>query len=339
MDLRQELLNLPKVELHRHLEGSLRLNTIKQIAKKYNINLPTYKTDRLKPLALVLKQMNTLKEVLDKFEIARSCFVNKEAIEELTYTVCIDASRENIKLLELRYSPDYIATPIGYKFDVIMESILNGVKRAEKESDITVGIIIICTRDLGIESARRTLDFALSCKDEIIGVDLAGDEAAYPPDIFAKYFKSVKDKGLKVTVHSGEVSGPENILTSLNYLGATRIGHGVQIVHNSDIMEKVIELNIPLELCPTSNYITKAVNKLEEHPLKFLYDRGVKVTINSDDPGIFGIDLTNEYLVCIDKLGFSINEIKQTILNSLDSSFINEEKKLKIKDKYFKDFI
>lgn len=326
---------MPKVELHRHLEGSLRLETILHVAKEFGVGLPTTDVERLKEIGFAIRPMMSLPEVLGKFDLACTCFAGHNAIEYITYSACKDAAIENIKLLELRFSPDYIAQKHGHDFDMMLNAVKKGIENAMRDFDIYVGIIIICSRDLGFESFEKTVNFAIERKNDIIGIDLAGNEVSLP-DGTSGLFEKAKNEGLKITVHAGEVAGPESIYTAINELGADRIGHGVQIISDSNLINHVINKDILLEQSPTSNYITRAVCSIEAHPLKKLFDMGVKVGINSDDPGTFDIDLSNEYLVCHEKLGMSPAEIQKTVLYSLDASFVNDSVKKAIQEKYFK---
>lgn len=333
--LYKQLAELPKVELHRHLEGSLTIKTMLWLAKEFKINLPSSNTAELEELVLVKKQMNSLQEVLAKFDLARSFFVNQEAIEHIAYSTCMDAARDNIKLLELRFSPGYIAAPFHHRYDDILDAVRMGVDHAIKETGISVGLIIICSRDQGIEIATKTIDFAISHKNDVVGIDLAGDESV-SPELFADVFSKAKSQSLKVTAHAAEMSNPGDITKAVRLLHADRIGHGIQAIHDPAVLNEIISSGILLEVSPTSNYITNAVPSIELHPLKRLYDLGVNISINSDDPGLFGICLTDEYLVCIEKLGMTMNDLKKTIVKSLEASFIDEKEKERVRNLYFK---
>ena len=249
--------------------------------------------------------------VLERLFYQQRCFQNLESVETLTYEVLKSIAQDNIKLLELRFSPGFMAEPQNLSFDGIMEAVLSAKEKAQKDFEIEVGYLLISSRDFGIATCQETIDLALKWKDHIVGIDLAGDETKFPDTLFEKPFQK---------------------------LGAQRIGHGVQAATDETVIKYLIENKIPLELCPTSNFITEAVSSLNAHPLKNLLKRGVKVTINSDDPTLFGTTLTHEYEICVEKLGMSLAQIKQTILNSFEASFLSRAQKKRMWEKYFQTF-
>jgi len=309
---------LPKVELHRHLEGSIPIPLVIEWSKKYN--LPLSKD-------IQVKTPMPLPQVLERLFYQQRCFQDRESVETLTYEVLKDIAQDNIKLIELRFSPGFMAEPKNLPFDTIMEATLSAKERAQKDFGIEVGFILISSRDLGIDRCEETIDLALKWKKEIVGIDLAGDETSFHPELFEKPFQRAHKAGLFITTHSGEVANPSHITTSIQKLKASRIGHGVQAIQDPAVINALIQHKIPLELCPTSNFITKAIPHIKEHPLKKFMELGVEVTISSDDPTLFGTTLTQEYEICVKHLGFSLEEIKKTILTSFHHSFIPETQK------------
>ena len=325
-DLYNQLKTLPKIELHRHLEGSIPVDLIEEIALQKHIKLfeDEITQAKIRKTAQVTKQMKTLKEVLDCFSLVQKLFVSGDVVKQITYRVCKECALDNIKLQELRFSPYFISKSAGLGWDKILSSIREGVLQAQKDFDIQVGLLIICSREFGEEITRKTIDFAIEVRDELVGVDLAGNEADWPPELYEKNFKKAYEAGLNITIHAGEAGPPENVITAVSKLKAKRIGHGVQIIHSQHVMDFVKKEGITLELCPTSNYIVGAVNTIEEHPLKKLLDYGIKVTINSDDPELFAIDLTHEYKVCVEKLGFTLEDIQKTLSYAKQASLIKK---------------
>ena len=321
---------LPKVELHRHLEGSVPIPLAIEWSKKYELPLPKTETD------LMVTSPLPLNEVLDRLRYQQNLFQDIESVETLTYEILRHISEDNIKLIELRFSPGFMAEPKQLSLNAIMEATLSAKERAEQDFDIAVGYILIASRDLGLKLCEETINLAIRWKDEIIGVDLAGPEETFPPELFEKPFQRAKEANLHITIHSGEVSDPKHIITSIEKLGAERIGHGVQSIHNKDVLALLKTRQVPLELCPTSNWLTKAVGSFPQHPLKKFLNAGVLVTINSDDPSLFDTSLSQEYEICIEHLGFSLEAIKKTILTAYEYSFIKKEQKIKMWDKYFK---
>jgi adenosine deaminase len=324
--------SVKKVELHRHLEGAIRLQTLFESAQDLGLPLPTKNILELKNQAFVLSPQKSLKETLDKLELSRGILATPQIIERVSYEACLDAAAEGIRVLELRYSPGFV----GMKhpkltFDSIHQGVLRGVLRAEKElgGRLAVGLIGIMSKDLGKELADKTADFVIQNKDTFIGLDMAGDEMFFPISDFKPYFDKVRSAGLGLTVHSGEGRGrafAENVKKSILDLGTKRIGHGIAIHTEPDIVELVKEQGVTLEVCPTSNVLTGVVGSIKDHPIVKLINSGVKVALGSDDPQFFGISLSYEYEVLARELGFSVSDFDALNKNAVEASFISKEK-------------
>ncbi len=296
---RAELIQIPKVELHRHLECSMRLSTLKELAPQVGIQVPASDADFKKQL-LVTEPMKDLEAVLKKFLSTRAVLHSEEILTRITFEVIEDAVKEGIRILELRYAPTFVneGHP-SIDFERIHRAIVKGKEMAEKKGlPIAVGFIIIIQRIFPADVGARVADFAIDHKDTVVGLDLADNEQGFEPLPFAASFKKAKKAGLHITVHSGEDNFPgsaECVRTAIESLGAERIGHGVQIYKSPELMKFVRDRRVPLELCPTSNWLTNAVPSRAAHPFRILMEAGVPVTVNSDDPGVFDIDLVNEY--------------------------------------------
>ncbi len=247
---------------------------------------------------LVTEPMESLSEVLRKFMATQSVLSTEEILTRITYEAVEDAFSEGIHTLELRYAPTFILHGHAQlSFEKIHRAILEGLKKAKK-FPIKVGLICIFQRTLPLKELHRVMDFAIDTKDTWIGVDLADDEAHFPSRNFASLFDRAHRHGFPITVHAGEVSlpsAPGNVIDAIKILGARRIGHGFQIINDSKALQTVIDSKTVLELCPTSNWLTGGVPSLKAHPFRTLMEAGVLTTINSDDPGIFGITLMNEH--------------------------------------------
>ena len=318
------LRQLPKVELHRHLECSLRLSTLKELAREAGVEIPPSEA-AIRREWLVTEPMTDLEAVLRKFLATQSVLSSEEILTRITYEAIEDAYRENIRILELRYAPTYIQLGHEYlSFEQIQRAIVKGVKLAEK-LPIAVGLIMLIQRTRPTHEAERVVDFAIDHKDEILALDLADNEVGFDPAPFAKHFQRGKKAGLHITIHSGEADVPgsaERVRDAIELLGAERIGHGVQIYKSPEMIAFVKSQRVPLELCPTSNWLTNAVPSIAAHPLKSLREQGVLVTLNSDDPGIFAIDLTNEYSIAHNELGMSQAELESIADVAAAASFI-----------------
>lgn len=331
----RHLFEIPKVELHCHLELAYRPKTLKSWAIEDG-DLSAEATDEdFKARYMVLSPMADLPTVLAKFLVTRDRLKTLERIEQLTFEACEDMYLiSNVRILELRYAPSFILEVYPeLDADKMHEAIMIGCSRAEAKYPMAVGLICLLQRIKPVKENEYWCDFAIDKKGEILAVDLADDEVSYPPDVFKGIFMKAKSSGLGITIHAGEPSVPEaprNIRASIEKLGADRIGHGVQAIKDPKVIELLKTTGIPLELCPTSNVLTQAVPTIEDHPLKKLMNLGVKTTINSDDPGVMGITLMHEYHKAHHILGMSLKELKTCNHWAAEASFICNEKKANV---------
>lgn len=323
---------IAKAELHRHLELCLRPETIWDLAPQHGISLKS-QTD-FQDRFLILEPMKDLGTVLNKFLDTQKLLSTPQILERLAFETCEDAyQKENIRILELRYSPTFVAQGHNMSFEDIHSAIVRGVKRAEDTYPIAVGLICIIQRILPVKEAESVTQFAISNRDTFVGLDLADNEEGFDSKPFAPFFIRGKKAGLGITVHSGETphpKAPQWVLDAIEVLGADRIGHGVQIQNDLEVMKAVRDRQIPLELCPTSNMLTNVVGDLKSHPLKRFYDFGILTTINTDDPGIFNTNLNREYRVAHQILGMSHAELEKCAQIAAERSFIPLNKRQKV---------
>ena len=329
------LFNIPKVELHCHLELAYRPSTMKSWAVEDGDLQEGCSDEEFMAKYMVLSPMIDLPTVLQKFLVTRDRIKSIERIEQLAFEACEDMYIiSNVRILELRYAPSFVLEVFPeLGADKLHEAIVRGCTRAETKYPMAVGLICVLQRVKSVSENEYWADFAIERKGEILGIDLADDEVNYPPGVFAHIFQKAKSKGLGITVHAGEPSLPQasrNIITSIEKLGSDRIGHGVQSIHDPEVIDILIETGIPLELCPTSNVLTKAVDSIESHPLAELMDLGVRTTINSDDPGVMGISLMTEYYKAHNTLGLSLKQLELCNRWAANASFICKEKKEKV---------
>jgi adenosine deaminase len=320
---------MPKVDLHRHLELSLRPETIWDLASQFGIELRSQQDfqDRF----MILEPMKDLGSVLNKFLDTQKLLATPDILERIAFEACVDAfSKEGVRLLELRYAPTFIQQGHNLTFDRIHEAIVAGVNRAELEYPVAVGLICTVQRILPLKSAEDVIAFAINNKDSFVGVDLADNEEGFDSKPFAPLFQRAKKAGLGVTIHSGEAAHPKAaswVMDAIDVLGADRIGHGVQVYRDENVMKQLKERKIVLELCPTSNVLTNAVAHLQFHPLKRLFDFGIRTTVNTDDPGIF--NMNREYRVARELMGMSVDNLEQCAQFAAQASFIPMKKKQK----------
>ncbi len=315
---------IPKVELHRHLECSLRLSTFKEIAADMGMTIPPTEA-LLKDEFLVTSPMRDLDSVLKKFLRTQKVLASEEILTRITYEAIEDAFQEGIRILELRWSPTFILeNHPGLSFEKIIRAIRQGVKLAQ-DLPIAVGWICIIQRIRPVEESAQIVDFALEHKDFFNGLDLADNEQGFDPRQFQKAFDKARANGLRITAHAGEADFPEaslNVKNSIEILGAERIGHGVQIAKDPFVVNLVRNKAIPLELCLTSNWLTQAVPSITAHPIKNLLQAGVAVTINTDDPGVFDTNLVKEYQLLSQFYGFTAADFDRCNDFAAQASFI-----------------
>ena len=314
-----------KTDLHCHLEACFRHQTLIEIGERVGLPVPT-DIQTFKRDYLVASKKKNLAEMIKGFDRVRELWFDREAITRLTREAVEDAAAQNVRLIELRYSPDFIQNERNISFETIHGAILEGISSADAE--IAVGLIGIVRRTLPSAMARKIADFIVSNADTFVGIDLADQELDYPGLEFAQLFRDAKKQGLGVTVHAGEISAKEsriNVRDAIEKMAADRIGHGLHIVNDEDLIQLVIDHDITLELCPTSNVLTGSIPRIEEHPFKKLVNAGVKTTINTDDPSLFAIDWNSEYAVAKNYLGLTSEDIEQCINNAKAASFIPQE--------------
>ena len=327
--------DLPKAEIHCHLEGAIRTATIIDIAREHNLNLPAYDVAALDPHVKVYEQLKDLQAVLAAFAIFQKSIASPAEAERIMFELCEDAARQNVKLFEVRFSPDWAFSGHQLDWDAALEGILRAKARAESRFGMAIGLIAITSRSLGAGSCEKTVDWAIRHQDVILGIDLADSETAYSIREFVRPVFRAKDAGLKVTVHSGEDTPAAAVVETIRAVSPDRIGHGIHIIEDMAAVELVKARGITLEVNPWSNYLTNSVRRIEEHPLKRLFDLGVKVTINSDDPEVLETNLNNEYRIAHEILGMSLDEIAVCNRNAVLASFLPETQKMAVLAKYF----
>lgn len=321
-EIRSQLSALPKIDLHRHLEGSLRLQTLAEIAHEHNIDLPGRAIEDLRPLVTVGGEEPDFHRFLEKFRVLRRFYPTREAVERMAYEAVADAADDNVKYLELRFNPVALARAQGFPLEAVTRWVCRAVERAEGDHDIRTNLIVQIGRDETVETAHELVQVALAHRDEgIVGLDLAGDEERFPASPFRDVFRQARREGIHTTVHAGEVGKPANIKEAIQDLEAERIGHGVRCIEDPQIIALIRERDVALEVCPTSNVQTGAVHDFWRHPLPDLLARGLRISINTDDPSISDTTLTDEYWVAMSAMRITLEEIKHTIVTAAEASF------------------
>ena len=312
------------MELHCHLEACFRVQTAREIGQTLGLDVPE-DPETFRREWLITEPVDNLESALKKFANIQKLWGSEETIERLTCEACEYGVEQNIRILELRYSPDFIrAANPRLSFERIHEAVVRGVTRAGGP-DIAVGLIGIVQKILTPEDAARTTDFIIANRDSFVGIDMADMDIGFGIRRFAPLMLKAKEAGLHVTLHSGEEDVPEapqHVRVAVEELGAERIGHGIYIHRDPGVMDVVKRNNVLLELCPTSNLLTRSVPSIRAHPLRRLMEAGVMVSINSDDPHLFGIDLIHEYDVVHRELGLGAEDFERINDDAAACSFL-----------------
>jgi adenosine deaminase len=327
----ETLRRLPKVDLHRHMEGSLRLDTLAEVAREHGIDLPSYNIEELRPYVQFTDDVPDFHVFMSKMELLRRFYSAAEAVDRIAYEAVADAAHDTSQSLELRFSP----AGKHLSPEIVMSHVVNGVRRASREHAIQVRLLVTIVREFGVKVAEEVLELATAYREQgVVGLDLAGHEENHAGAPFADIFQRAREAGLHVTIHAGEVGGPDNVREAIEVLDAQRIGHGVRAVEDDNVVQLLRERGVPLEICLTSNLQTGATKAFTQHPLRDLFHMGVLTTINTDDPSISDTTLTDEYNVAVETMGFSVNEIQQMIVNSAHAAFLPPDEKKNLTERF-----
>ncbi len=333
------LRRLPKTDIHCHLDGSLRPATVLELARERKVKMPADNLEDLTPFVQVPPTCRSLKEFLDVFDVIYPLLRDAAAVERIAYELVEDCAADNIRHVEVRFAPTLQATA-KFSCDDVIEASLKGLRRGLKDFGVSSTIIVCLIRShspaenrKGFATLKRFFrkDARLT-EPSVVALDLAGDEARFPTIDFAEFYEQANELGIRTTCHAGETKGTANLRAALD-LSVMRIGHGTHLLEDGGLMKEVVKRNIAVEIGLTSNVRTKSVASLEAHPARAFYDAGVPITLNTDDRGIIGIDLTHEYREAL-KLGFTVSELAQVSLSSVDHLFLPETEKATLRSSF-----
>jgi adenosine deaminase len=318
---------MPKVDLHLHLDGSVKSSTLLELAVEQGQALPVSNLDQLDLLMKVQGSCASLAEYLEKFHFVGAFLHSASALERVAYELVEQASEQYCRYIEVRFAPQ-LHRALGLSVEEVIHHVLQGLKKGQERFGVKSRGIAICLRGHAdtlnievVEVAYRFLDKGL------VAVDLAGAEAAYPAHCFEGVFAIARKKDMPTTIHAGEAGGAGNIYDAVTKLGATRIGHGVRLKECDRAFKLVWDRGIPLELCPISNIQTKAVSDWSSYPVKHYFDEGIRITINTDNLTVSDTNLTKEYEVLQQKFGFTNRELGQLVLNGVEAAFLPDHEK------------
>jgi len=319
---RELLLALPKTDLHCHLDGSLRISTMFDLAQQQEVQLPATTPEGLAKALHVGIHCESLEEYLQAFAITLSVLQTDEALERCAFELAEDCHRENVRYVEVRFAPS-LHTDAGLRLTAIVESVLSGLRRAEKAYNIRSGVIVCALRHDPPEETFRLAELAVAYKNKgVVGFDLAGGEAGNPAKHHAEAFNLILNNNLNCTVHAGEAYGPESIQQAIHFCGAHRIGHGTRLVEDGDLLNYINDHRTPLEICLSSNVQTSSVKSFKHHPLRFFFDYGVRVTINTDNRLITNTTVTDELWLAHQHCGFDLDDLKVLVVQGFKSAFL-----------------
>jgi adenosine deaminase len=313
---------LPKTDLHCHLDGSLRIKTILELAQKQKVRLPAEDPERLFELIYAGERCSSLDDYLKAFDITLSVMQTEESLFRTAYELAEDCARENVRYLEVRYSP-MLHTQRGLKLAPIVEAVIQGLRAGERDFGVRSGVILCGIRSISAESSLRMAELCVAFKNRgVIGFDLAGAEYNYPAKDHKQAFQLILNNNVNCTAHAGEAYGPESIAQAIHYCGAHRIGHGTRLRENGDLLNYVNDHRIPLEICLSSNVQTGAAPDLASHPLPFFYSYGLRVTINTDNRLVTDTTVSKELLLVHQLYGLELSDLKELIISGFKSAFL-----------------
>ena len=319
--------NFPLLDLHHHLDGSVRIETIIDLDHKHNLPLPAWDIEGLRPHVQVTEPQPGLLAFFKYFKWMTGVLVDYDACRRVAYENVEDAKNEGIDYIELRFSPYFMAEANQLDPAGLMEAIVQGVHDGVSDTGVKANTIGILSRHLGVETAWKELEAILSQRDHVAAIDLAGDEANYPGSWFVDHIRKAREAGLDVTIHAGEADGPESVWQAIRELETRRLGHATRAIEDPALVEYLAENKIGVEVSLTSNVQTETVPNYSNHPLRQYLEHGILATINTDDPGISGIDLPHEYEVAAPAAGLTPDQINQAQHNALEIAFLSPTEK------------
>ena len=314
--------SLPKTDLHVHLDGSLRLATILDLARQENVELPSYEPAELRRIMHLGENCGSLVEYLKAFDVTLRVMQTEESLYRIAYELAEDAAGENVRYMEVRYAP-MLHTQRGLKLTRVVEAVLGRSQAARDKFGIESNVIVCGIRNISPASSLEMAELAVAYKGRgVVGFDLAGAEYDHPAKHHRAAFQLVRDNNINGTIHAGEAYGPESIAQAIHVCGAHRIGHGCRLREDGDLLHYVNDHRIPLECCPSSNVQTGAVRDLSSHPLKLYFNLGLRVTVNTDNRLITDTTVSKELWLCHTQMGVSFRDIKSMIMAGFKSSFL-----------------
>ena len=327
---RDLLAQLPKAELHCHLDGSVRPSTLLELGREYRVAMPRDDAEALGEY-MIVRDARSLEDYLTRFDVTLSVMQHADAIERIAYELATDAAREGVMYLETRFAPN-LNDRAGMEWGAVLEASLRGLARAERETGI-VGRVIVCSlRHLAPDVSLELARLAVAYRDRgVVAFDLAGGEAGHPAAPHAPAFQHAHDHGLHCTCHAGEGAGAASVAEAVHLCGAERIGHATRLIEDPTLVDEVRTEGIALEICLTSNVQTHATSSYESHPLRQYMNQGMRVVLNTDNRLMSGVSLVDEYEVAARTFGLGFDELATLALNGFDAAFLPDADRARLR--------
>lgn len=331
----------PKVELHDHLDGGLRVGTIIELARKDNIELPTYDEEELREYLVKGCQQKSLSLYLEAFSVTTAVMQSRENLVRVAKEAVLDLAKENVVYAEIRFAPA-LHTREGLNLEEVVTAVLKGLEEGKKECGLSCYLILCAMRNEEPSSTLEIAELAVAFREKgVVGFDIAGDEYGHPPKKHIDAFRYIRSRNFNITIHAGEAFGVESIWQAIQLCGAHRIGHGVRLIEDMVIEGGAIrkmgslshfidDMRIPMEMCLTSNVGTGAVESYQDHPFPILFNSGFRVFLCSDNRLMSDTDLTKEMSTAVKEYGLNIRDLEKITINAMKSAFIHHDERLRI---------
>lgn len=320
--------DIPLVDLHRHMDGSVRVETILDLAKQHNLDLPAYDLESLRPHVVITEKLDSLEASFPKFALMQKVLVDYDACRRITIENLEDAISEGIDYIELRFSPFFMGEIHDLDVMGVTSAVCEAWEEARDRLPVKSKLILIMSRTYGPESCEVELQAAIAHRDRgVVAVDLAGVESMGRGTVYVDHCRRAREAGLHLTIHAGEWSGAQSVRQAVLELEAERIGHAIGAADDPATMDLLGERGVGIESCPTSNVQFKMIPTFKDHPLPMWLDRGLLVSINTDDPGISGIDLPHEYRMVREEIGLTDDQVRQAQANGVKTAFLTDEER------------
>ncbi len=321
---------LPRIDLHRHLDGNVRLATILDLGAQHGVALPATTIEGLRPHVQVQGVMPDLVAWLDKLHWMTAVLCDADACRRVARENVEDAVRDGLDYVELRFSPRFMALPNDLHPQAVVEAVIAGIDEGRAATGLRVKLIGILSRTFGPAACTIELEALLAQRDRITALDLAGDEVNWPAALFVEHFRRGRDAGWRITIHAGEAGDARSVWSALRDLGADRIGHGTHAIEDPALLDELAARRVGVEVALTSNVQTNTVASYAEHPLKRFLAHGIAATINTDDPVISGIDWPHEREIAAPAAGLDEREIALAQRNALEVAFVTDAERVEI---------